>query len=178
MATTRELILASAEQRFAVGGYAGTSVRDIAAGAGIDAALIIRHFGSKEELFLQAMRLHTHHTPALDGPIETLGRELIESMLAPDDHVKAVFLALLRAGDSNGVTIRLREAHDDFFVAPLRARLAGPDADLRARLAASMIGGLLYSLWAVGDEALAATAHAEIVATYAPLLQQLITPAP
>ena len=83
----------------------------------------------------------------------------------------------LVAGDSNGVTIRLREAHDDFFVAPLRARLAWPDADLRARLAASMIGGLLYSLWAVGDEALAATAHAEIVATYAPLLQQLITPA-
>ena len=175
--TTRDAILASAEQRFVVGGYAGTSVRDIAAGAGVDAALVIRHFGSKEALFLEATRLHAHHAPELDGPIEELGRHLIESMLAPDDQVKAIFIALLRAGDSDGVSVRLREAHDDFFVEPLRARLTGPDADLRARLAASLVGGLLYSLWAVGDEALAATDHERIVERYAPLLQQLITPA-
>lgn len=177
MPTTRDAILASAEQRFAATGFAGTSVRDIAAGAGIDAALVIRHFGSKEALFLEAMRLHAHHIPALDGPLESLGRRLIDSMLAPDDQVKAVFLALLRAGSSDGVAVRLREAHDDVFVAPLRARLTGPDADVRARLAASLVGGLLYSLWAVGDEALAATDHGVIADHYAPLLQQLITPA-
>lgn len=177
MATTREAILASAQQRFVVGGYAGTSVRDIAAGAGIDAALVIRHFGSKESLFLEATRLDAGHAPVLDGPIESLGRHLIEFVLAPDDQVKAMFVVLLRAGDHDGVGVRLREAHDEFFVAPLRARLSGPDADLRARLAASLVSGLLYSLWAVGDETLAAVDHERIVARYAPLLQQLITPA-
>lgn len=176
MATTREAILASAEQRFIASGYAGTSVREIAAGAGIDAALVIRHFGSKEALFLEATRLHADHAPMLDGPIGTLGRRLIDMVLSPDDQVKAVFIALLRAGDSDSVAVRLREAHDDFFVDPLRARLSGPNADLRARLAASLVGGLLYSLWAVGDETLAATDHTLIAEQYAPLLQQLITP--
>ena len=176
MVSTRDAILASAEQRFVVSGYAGTSVRDIAAGAGIDAALVIRHFGSKESLFLEATRLQADQALALDGPIETLGRRLIEAMLAPNDRVKSVFIALLRAGDNNGVSTRLREAHEEFFVEPLRARLSGPDADLRARLAASVVGGLLYSLWAVGDEALAAADHEAVVARTAPVLQQLITP--
>ena len=177
MVTTRDAILASAQQRFVVGGYAGTSVRDIAAGAGIDAALVIRHFGSKEALFIEATRLDVDHAPVFDGPIEALGRRVIEFVLAPDDQVKAMFVLLLRAADSDGVSLRLREAHDEFFVAPLRARLSGSDADLRARLAASLVGGLLYSLWAVGDETLAAVDQERIVQRYAPLLQQLITPA-
>ncbi len=67
--------------------------------------------------------------------------------------------------------------HDADFDAPLRARLDGPDADLRARLAAALAGGLLYALWIVEDEALRATDDEEIVARYGALLQGLVTPA-
>ena len=59
---------------------------------------------------------------------------------------------------------------------PLLERLTGPDAELRARLGAALIGGLLYSLWVVGDEQLAATDHRELVVRYGALLQSLITP--
>jgi len=58
----------------------------------------------------------------------------------------------------------------------LRDRLSGPDAELRARLAAALVGGLLYSLWVVGDEELLATDHHELVTRYGGLLQTLITP--
>ena len=54
-ATTREAILLSARQAFARLGYDGAGVREIAAGAGVTAMLVNRYFGSKEELFAEAI---------------------------------------------------------------------------------------------------------------------------
>jgi len=173
---TKEAIRAAAARLFPVDGYAGTSVRDIAAEAGVDPALVIRHFGSKEKLFVETMQLDLDAQVLLTAPIETLGERFIEFVLEPDDQVRGVFLALLRASDSDGVGPHLREAHDAAFVAPLRSRLEGPDAELRARLAAALVGGLLYSLWVVGDEGLLAADHTELVRRYGALLQALLTP--
>ncbi|TPX04217.1 TetR/AcrR family transcriptional regulator [Protaetiibacter mangrovi] len=174
--STREAIRAAAAELFPAGGYAGTSVRDIAAAAGVDAALIIRHFGSKEALFLEIMQLDEEAQPLLDGPIDQLGEHFIEYVLNAGDEVRGIFLALVRASDSDGVAPRLREVHDTAFVAPLRSRLTGPDAEVRARLAASLVGGLLYSMWVVGDEELLAADRTDIVRRYGALLQALVTP--
>jgi AcrR family transcriptional regulator len=174
--STREAIREAAARLFPVHGYTGTSVRDIAAEAGVDAALVIRHFGSKEDLFLEIMQLDDDAQPLLDGPVETLGEHFIEYVLTAGEQVRGVFLALIRASDSDGVAPRLRAVHEAAFVAPLRSRLAGPDAELRSRLAASLVGGLLYSLWVVGDEELLATDHTELVRRHGALLQALITP--
>lgn len=174
--STKQRIFAAASELFSERGYAATSVRDIAAGAGIDPALVIRHFGSKENLFLETMHLEAEQPVLFDGPIESLGERYIEYVTSADDRVKGVFLALLRASDGGGeIGSRLREFHDDAFVTPLLARLHGPDAELRARLAASLVGGLLYSLWVVGDERLEAADPREIARHYGALLQQLIT---
>ena len=66
--TSREAIREAAAKLFPVRGYVGTSVRDIASEAGVAAALVIRHFGSKEELFLEIMQLDEEAQPLLDGP--------------------------------------------------------------------------------------------------------------
>jgi AcrR family transcriptional regulator len=55
-----ESIVAEATDRFARTGYAGTSVADIAAGAGISKPLIYQYFGSKDGLFLACL----HHVAA------------------------------------------------------------------------------------------------------------------
>jgi AcrR family transcriptional regulator len=55
-----ESIVAEATERFARTGYAGTSVADIAAGAGISKPLIYQYFGSKDGLFLACL----HHVAA------------------------------------------------------------------------------------------------------------------
>ena len=47
-ANTRRLLLSSARRRFAQDGYSATRVRDIAADAGVNVALINRYFSSKE----------------------------------------------------------------------------------------------------------------------------------
>ena len=177
MATdTPEAIRAAAASLFAARGYAGVSVREIAKAAGVDPALVIRHFQSKEKLFLETMQLDLDHQPLLEGPIEQLGERFIQFVLDADENVQGVFLALLRASDGSEIGSQLREAHNAAFVAPLRGRLQGDDAELRARLAAALVGGLLYSLWVVGDDELLATDHRELVRRYGGLLQTLITP--
>jgi hypothetical protein len=97
-------------------------------------------------------------------------------VLTAGEQVRGVFLALIRASDSDGVAPRLRAMNETAFVEPLRSRLTGPDAELRARLAAALVGGLLYSLWVVGDEELLATDHGVLVRRYGALLQALVTP--
>jgi AcrR family transcriptional regulator len=172
---SRVAIRDAAVRLFAGQGYASTSVRDIAADAGVDPALVIRHFGSKEQLFLDTMRLEFEHFD-LDGPLETLGERLILSLLDADERVRGVYLALIRASDAGGVSSALRAAHEQDFVAPLAARLPGADAPVRARLAAAMVGGLFYALWIVGDEALLALPHAELARRYGVPLQSVLTP--
>ena len=174
--STRERIRAAAAALFRERGLSGTSVREIAAAASADPALVIRHFGTKELLFLDTMQVDAEHGPLHDVPVERLGRRWIEFLLDFSTETRATYLALLRGSTESAVAHRLASAHEDTFVAPLRARLEGPDADLRARLAAALVGGLLHSMWVVGDEALIATDHATIADRYGALLQQLITP--
>jgi AcrR family transcriptional regulator len=173
---TRSEIASAARTLFSERGYAGTPVRDIATEAGVDAALVIRYFGSKELLFLETMQIDLEPDSFLVGPLETLGERYIEFLLGEQDRTRNVYLALLRASDSDGVSSRLREAHNSQFVEPLRQRLTGADSELRARLAAALVGGMLYSLWVVGDEFLLAADRAELVRRYGALLQALITP--
>src|SRR5215469_9883139 len=54
---TRAAILDSARQQFAAYGYDGATIRAIAAGAGVDPALVHHFYGTKEGLFASAMEL-------------------------------------------------------------------------------------------------------------------------
>lgn len=171
---SRVAIRDAAARLFADRGYASTSVREIASLAGVDPALIIRHFGSKEGLFLETMKLEFADLD-YDGPLETLGERLIRSLLDADEHVRGVYLALIRASDAGEISSSLRAAHERGFVAPLAARLTAADAELRARLAAALVGGLFYSLWVVGDATLLALPHDELARRYALPLQAVLT---
>src|SRR5260370_39813602 len=51
---TRADILSAARRRFAEEGFERTTLRAVAADVGVDAALVIRYFGSKQDLFAAA----------------------------------------------------------------------------------------------------------------------------
>ena len=175
--TSREAIWTAAAHLFVEQGYANTPVRDIAARAGVDPALVIRHFGSKEGLFLRTMQLETVDVLRLEPPLESLGERIVRYVLGTDERIRGIYLALVRASDSGGVASALSAFHEEAFVAPLRDLLDGDDRELRARLVAAMVGGLMYSLWTVGDKSLLASEPDAVFAAYAPALQLLITPA-
>lgn len=172
---TRERIREAGRRIFLERGFARASVREIAAAASADPSLVIRYFGSKEGLFLDAMHLGFELAPLLDGPTDTLGERIVDALLADRGEIRGVFLALVRASEAGDVSSRLRAAHEQDFVGPLRARLDGPDAELRARMAAALVGGLLYSVWLVGDDELLARSAA-VRQEYGAALQRILTP--
>src|SRR5262249_29224382 len=53
--TSRQAILEAARHQFAQSGYELTSIRAVAAAAGVDAALVVHFFGTKDELFRAAV---------------------------------------------------------------------------------------------------------------------------
>lgn len=173
---SREAIFAAAIRLFADQGYSNTSVREIATRAGVDPAIVIRQFGSKEQLFVASLRLDAADGLAFDPPLATLGERIVRDILAAEAELRSTYLGLVRASDTGDVGSVLRQMHDQQFVAPLLAVLEGPDRELRARLAASMVGGLMYSLWTVEDHGLLGAEPAVIIAAYAPALQLLLTP--
>src|SRR5262249_41420385 len=56
-ADSREAILTAARREFGARGFDGATVRAIATAAGVDPALVMYFFGSKEQLFLAAIEL-------------------------------------------------------------------------------------------------------------------------
>ena len=175
---TRSAIAAAARRQFMASGYAATSVRAVAAAAGIDPALVIRHFGSKEQLFLETVDVRGPFEPALDGPLEDLGERLVALVL--DERMGGVlrtpYRAMIRATDSAPVRDQLVAAMEATLAVPLAARLEGPDVALRAHLVSAQVGGLLEALVILEDAVVLAADRDRVAALYGAAVQALVTP--
>lgn len=173
---TQDAVRAAAERLFAEHGFGAVSVRQIAAAAGVDPSMVTRHFGSKEALFLETISIDEGFRGLVEGPLEGLGRRLLERLLAPGGPASGVgaYAALVGAIDRPEVRSYLQRSADRHLVEPLAARLAGPDARLRARLVATLVNGLLFDLRVHRDPALVDRPPAEVLAVYARALQALL----
>ena len=78
---TRERLLRAAADAFALQGYDGTRVADIAASAGVSNGALYAHFGSKAELLVGALRAHGRRHLA-DMFEADPGRPVVEMLLA------------------------------------------------------------------------------------------------
>lgn len=172
---TRAAIGEAAKSLFGRHGYSGTSVRAVAAEAGADSSLVIRYFGSKEGLFLETMPMEGQFEHITSGPLEGMGRRLVESVLgAHQDTQLNAYRALVRASDSELVRQRLLNALRVMFVEPLAPNLTGPAPELRARLVAAQLSGLLDALAIFGDNNIAEADREQLVRLYGAALQCLI----
>jgi AcrR family transcriptional regulator len=146
---TRAAILEAAKAQFAQAGYDRAALRDIAAEAGADVALIGRYFGGKEALFVEALKASIRPEPARDWSRATFARDVAEMMAgAPADDARVRgFQFLLRAATSPATAPLLNLAVEERFLEPIAAWLDGDDARPRARvLAATFIGFLVERL--------------------------------
>ncbi len=145
-AATRAGILAAARRRFATEGYDGASVRDIASTAGIDPALVIRYFGSKEKLFCEAIGSKFDLRPMIAGDREGLAHRLAQAMLnkpAPESGDEPLLL-LVRSAQSDPAAGMLQAFIADGVIAPLAAAIGGEDGVRRAALIASTLLGVFF----------------------------------
>jgi AcrR family transcriptional regulator len=143
---TRERILEAAIDRFARLGYDSASLRDIAAGAGVDVALIGRYFGGKEGLFTEALKASINADNLRLWDRKSYPGE-VARLMADEVHVGGErtrsFQFVLRAATSPATAPLLNLAVQERFLAPIRAWLGGEDAGPRARVLAAVIIGFL-----------------------------------
>jgi AcrR family transcriptional regulator len=173
---TRTAILEAARLRFTRDGFDRVGVRDIAADAGINAALVIRYFGSKENLFTEAITEAFNLDALLDVEREVFGETLARYIFSKRETAGALdpLIALLRSATNEQAGAILRRSIEKQFILPLAQWLGGKDAELRASLIAAVIMGLTVTRDVIGSEPLASSDTEPLVALIAPTLQAYV----
>ncbi|HYI43021.1 MAG TPA: TetR family transcriptional regulator [Sphingomicrobium sp.] len=144
-AATRERLLACAHRRFLNESYENVGLREIAADAGVDVALVGRYFGSKEQLFKQVLRKDGGNWQSLALEADDLPRLLADLSASKDASQNAAhierLLILLRSASSPQASSLVRSGFSEDVLQPLATCLSGPDAQLRAAMAMSVLLG-------------------------------------
>ena len=177
---TREEILVAARQLFAQRGYQATTMRAIAAEAGVNAALVHHYFGSKEQLLVAAMNLPLNPADAIRelrdaGPRDQLGERLVRFFVRTwrDPQTGQPLQALLRASASSDAgAATMREFVENVMLARLSTLLGIP----RLRLAGgfAQLVGFALAATVIGIEPLASASEDELVALLAPSIQRYV----
>ena len=171
---TRKLILDAAGKAFATRPYRDITLKDIAVDAGVSAPLIIKYFGSKEQLYEALVDFQAGAQVLFDGPLETLGERMVAMFARPLEPNKPLSMNILfMSGASDESNRLLRENYSTQMIDALAARLPGADARLRAELAMSAVMGLAIMRRRMMREHATGTLD-EVVALYAPVVQGLL----
>ena len=146
-AATRTAILDAARERFAAESYDDVGMRDIARDVGVDAALISRYFGSKDDLFLAALESCGDGSALMQGDKTDFGRRVAhEIVFEPKKAEKLKGMSImLRSIGSNRASEMVQTSCAAQFFGPLQDWLGGPEATVRARLLAGFIMGMSIS---------------------------------
>lgn len=175
-AATRTAILEAARGLFGRDSYERVGVRDIAASAGVDPALVIRYFGSKEQLFAEAVTQRFGVGELLAGERSQFGERLARYVLQKERTTGSFdpVLALLRSATNEHAALLLRAGLDNEFIGPLAEWLGGEQPVLRASLITAYLTGLTVMRDVIQSSSLASAEAEALVALVAPVLQSYV----
>ena len=178
-ARTRSAILAAAQQSFASHGYQATTIRAVAAAAGVDPSMVMRYYGSKAGLFRAATDIHLQLPELAGQPPEHLGEMLArhfitrwEGRLADE----AITLLLRSAVSRDDAAERMRTIFAAQVLGTIESVLGrSPDTARRAGMVGSQMLGLALTRYVLRLPPVAAMDAPTLVATVAPVLQHYLT---
>lgn len=173
-------ILEAASRQFASRGYDGATIRGVAAAAGVDPALILHYFGSKEQLFVATLHVPVNPAAILRGVLDEaepghMGERLVSTMLGVWDATahRNPLIAVLRSVAGEGpVSDTVRQFIERSIIAAFAERLPGPEPQLRAVLIGSQVAGLLLARYVVRLEPLASADRDRLAAIYGPTIER------
>ncbi|MET0792327.1 MAG: helix-turn-helix domain-containing protein [Polyangiaceae bacterium] len=174
-AESRERILAAARREFSRAGFDQLGVRELAASANVDPAMVIRLFGSKEALFAAvaqaAFALDGAFTGSPAGLAQRVAAHLTQTLpeQSPTDFDEFQFL--MRSASSPAAGPLLSAALHAGFVTPLAKLLGGKEAALRAALLTACVLGFSTLRFALGSEPLERAARRRVAERLAAALQ-------
>lgn len=174
---TKATILAAARERFAEAGYEGATIRAIATAADIDPSMVMRYYGSKEQLFAAAAEFDLRIPDFSDVPTEDLGAALVGVFLDRWECDDALIVLLRSATTNTEAAQRMQE----IFAAQLRPAIAAlnpADAPRRAVLIASQMLGVALCRLVLKLPPIVEMSHAELASWLGPTLQRYLTGTP
>jgi AcrR family transcriptional regulator len=179
---TRDRILASARELFARNGIDKTSIRAIATAAGVDGALVHHYFGTKQQLFVAAVRIPIDPMvvigPLRDTPVDELGLTL-PSLLLPlwDSEMGVGLIATMRsllAGSEVGL---VRSFLQEVIAVEIGPRVDNPvgSGPIRIQFVASQLVGIIMARYILELEPFKSLPAQRVAETIAPNLQRYLT---
>jgi AcrR family transcriptional regulator len=179
---TRERILASARELFARNGIDKTSIRVVAAAAGVDPALVHHYYGTKQQLFAAAVHIPIDPTVVIsqlrETPVEELGYK-IPSILLPlwDSELGSGVIAVLRSILAGSDVSLFRSFLQEIITVEVGSRVDDPpgSAPIRVQFVASQLVGVMMARYILELEPFKSLPAEQIAQTIAPNLQRYLT---
>jgi hypothetical protein len=162
----RAAILEAAGAAFAERGFAGATLRDVAKRAGVTHGLVIRHFSSKQQLFLAAVPgnrdLAEHVMGDLDGLPERIARSWVKRMETAG--AADPFVALVRSAASDEESaMRLLTSMREQSVPAYQTVMHGSDTEERVDLLGALLIGVTFSRYVLRSGPLAQMVPEELI---------------
>ncbi|MGW3564321.1 TetR/AcrR family transcriptional regulator [Streptomyces sp. NPDC000941] len=194
---TEQRILAAARELFAERGFERTTIRAVASAAQIDPALVMQYFGSKQELFSQAVRISVAGAGAgagaegrpRSGDPEALTDSLLASLELKIGGLPEASLAMLRSMLTHPEAAEAARAALGHQITEVAAAIsaghegehqdghhrAEDDARLHAALAVATMVGVTIGHQLLGIDDLRRASPEQIAAALRPALHALVT---
>ena len=180
LSESRERIAAAARLLFGELGYERTTFRRIASAAGVDPALVVHFYGSKEDLFRQVMRFPEGVSDALvhvaEEPSDRMGRRFAELAVGALENpaTKSIFLGRIRSASSHPDAAALVRETVTRDLSRLTSAITQDRPDARAVLLGAHIVGIALARYIVRVEPLASLPPAEVIDLIAPTFQRYL----
>lgn len=171
---TKAVILAAAKERFARSGFERATIRAIAADANIDPSMVMRYFGSKDQLFAAAADFDLQ-IPDLSGVDRAdVGAHVVNYFMERWERDEAL-VVLLRSSTTNAEAAqRMREIFAGQLM-PAVAAVNPQRPERRASLVATQMLGLALSRYILRLPPIVDMTHDEIVWWLGPTVQRYLS---
>ncbi len=174
-AEMRLRVLSAAGKAFSRASYDAIGVREIAALAGTDPAIVMRLFGSKERLFTDLVENAFGNEEVFQGPLKTMGKQLAQYLMQPFAKAQTTekddFQLLLRSAGSLVAAPILSAALHRTLIEPLSRAIGKADGATRAALITAQVLGFSTLRFALGSPVIEAADPAAVERVLASAIQ-------
>jgi AcrR family transcriptional regulator len=168
---TEARILDAATQAFFSAGYDRTTIRAVASAAGVDAGLVMHHFGSKQELFRRV--IDAAPVPEVSGTPAEAAEQILAGLASRLVSEPVASLALLRSMLTTPEAASAAVAGIARYEAQIAQAIPAGDADLRAAIISAVTLGITVSRHLIKADELASADPAQVIELLRPCMLSL-----
>jgi AcrR family transcriptional regulator len=168
---TEARILETATRVFVATGYERTTIRAVAAAAGVDAGLVMHYFGSKQELFRRV--IDAAPVPEVSGAPEQATEQILATLADRLTNEPVASLTVLRSMLTNPEAASVVRAGATRYQAQIAQAIPVDDASLRAAIISAIILGIVVSRHLMESDELASADPAHVIELLRPCVRSL-----